>query len=688
MKLCLKLLFLLAMLLPTHVIANHVTVDDYYKALAPTQKHQATNSEIVAYIELRHYRNLAFNDHLSSLVFDRYILELDKNHYYLLASDIKHFENFRFELDEALNAGNLDAAYFIFNRFQKRNIERMVYQINLIEHGMDKLDFSLEESLEVDREHAAWAKTPKALDALWRKRVKNTVLNLKLAGKSMEEIKTTLSKRFKSQLNRITQTEAEDAFRIYIKALTQTFDPHSEYFSPRASKNFNIHMSLSLEGIGAVLTSENEYTKVVRLIASGPADKGGELKPGDKIIGVGQGKKEIENVVGWRLGDVVEKIRGPKGTQVRLEVIHSKFSDDRTQTINIRRDKVKLEDKSAKKEILSVPLGDRTYKVGVIDLPTFYIDFEGSKRGDPNYKSTTRDVKKLILELKQAKVDGIIIDLRNNGGGSLQEANSLTGLFIKEGPTVQIRDFRHMITNLEDDDAGIFYDGPLAVLVNRLSASASEIFAGAIQDYQRGLIIGSQTFGKGTVQALLGLKQGQLKITHAMFFRVNGESTQNRGVIPNLTLPSLYDNEEFGESALARALPWSQIDADDYTRFPSFSPYLKSLKTSHQNRVKRDPGFNLLIEEITKLKELRERKVISLNEVAREKERTAHDAWQLRLENRKRKLQNLPPLEALEKKEEDGIVHEEDDDEDKLDPILTESGHILVDYISLISSGQ
>jgi len=685
MRFPLKLLFLLVALLPTSSFAKHITVDEYYKALAPTLSHQKTNAEIVAFIELRHYRNLEFNDHLSSLVFDRYISELDKNHYYLLSSDIKHFENFRFELDEALNRANLDAAYFIFNRFQKRNIERMVYQINLIEHGLETLDFTLDQSLEVDRENAAWAKDTPALDQLWRKRVKNTVLNLKLAGKTLEEIKSTLGKRFKSQLTRITQTNAEDAFRIYIKALTQTFDPHSEYFSPRASENFNIHMSLSLEGIGAVLTSQNEYTKVVRLIASGPADKGGELKPGDKIVGVGQGKKEIENVIGWRLGDVVDKIRGPKGTQVRLEVIHSKFSDDRVHTINIRRDKVKLEDKSAKKEILEVRLDTRTYKIGVINLPTFYIDFEGSKRGDPNYKSTTRDVKKLIVELQQAKVDGIIIDLRNNGGGSLQEANSLTGLFIKDGPTVQIRDFRNNITNLEDNDPDIFYAGPLAVVVNRLSASASEIFAGAIQDYQRGLIIGSQTFGKGTVQALLGLKQGQLKITHAMFFRVNGGSTQNRGVIPDVALPSFYNPEEIGESSLPRALPWSQIDADDYVLFPSFAQHTSALRAAHQARVKNDPGFNLLIEEIGKLKELRDRKVISLNELVRKKEREENDVWQLSLENRKRALQGLPALKALEKKDDDEIAYEEEDDDDKLDPILTESGHILVDYISLIT---
>lgn len=664
--------------------AEHIEVKDHFKILSPEKEHLKTNTDVVEYLVLQHYRNLEFDNRLSSLVFDRYIKELDKNHYYFIESDIKQFEKFRFELDEALTTANLDTAFLIFNRFQRRHIERLAYIINTIDHQIENLDFTKEESLEVDRENSLWAKNTAELDTLWRRNLKNTVLNKKLNDKPIKEIKDALLKRYKSQLNRVSQTKPEDAFRIYMKALTQTFDPHSEYFSPRASENFNIHMSLSLEGIGAVLTSDNEYTKVVRLIAKGPADKGGQLKPGDKITGVAQGNSDFISVIGSRLDDVVAKIRGPKGTTVRLEVISGKFTDGRSHIVSIKRDKVKLEDKEAKKEILEVTANNRVYKIGVIDLPTFYIDFEGSKRGDPNYKSTTRDVKKLIQELKNEHVDGIVIDLRNNGGGSLQEANQLVGLFIKKGPTVQIRDYRSAIGSLEDKDNDIFYTGPMAVLVNRLSASASEIFAGAIQDYKRGIIIGSQTFGKGTVQALLSMNKGQLKITHAMFFRVSGASTQNRGVIPDVVFPTRFDKEDIGESALPRALPWSKIPPAKHVLFPDFASYLPTLRDNHQNRVKNDPAFNLLIEEIEKLRQLKEKKEISLNESVRRKERTENDAWQLSLENKKRKLLGKAPLKELEKKDDDDIAKEEDDDKDKLDPILTETGNVLVDLIQKI----
>jgi carboxyl-terminal processing protease len=667
------------------IYAKSIQIQDYFTLLSPSSGQIRTNTDVVEYLNLRHYSNLEFENELSSLVFDRYLKELDKNRYYFIASDIKDFEHYRYELDDALVNGSLETAFLIFNRYQKRRIERMIKLIDMLENGLGKFDFNRQETIQIDREAAKWAESTEALDDLWRKQLKNIILNKKLDGDTVDKIKTRLLKRYNSQLKRISQTTSEDAFRVYMRALTQIFDPHSDYFSPRASENFNIHMSLSLEGIGAVLTSKNDYTAVVRLVPTGPADKAGELKPGDKITGVAQGKHgEMISVVGWRLDNVVQKIRGPKGSIVRLEVIHASSTDNRHDIISIRRDKVKLEDKEAKKEVIEVTSNNKKFKIGIINLPTFYIDFEGSRKGLANYKSSTRDVKKLINELKAENVDGVIIDLRGNGGGSLQEANSLTGLFIKEGPTVQMRDFRHSVDQLNDTDPEVHYRGPLVVLVNRLSASASEIFAGAIRDYNRGLVVGSQTFGKGTVQALVDLDQGKLKITHAMFFRVSGESTQNRGILPDIELPSIYDKDEIGESALPRALPWYKIRAAEHSLFPDFEPFISELKSLHTSRVKNDKGYNILLEEVAKLKALSEKKSISLNEAVRKKERVNNESWQLDINNRKRALQNLPALKALEKKDEDDIVDTKEEDEDKLDPILTEAGYIMTDYISLI----
>ena len=409
----------------------------------------------------------------------------------------------------------------------------------------------------------------------------------------MDEIAPILIKRYSSQLKRVRQYNNQDVFQIYANALTELYDPHTNYLSPRRSENFNINMSLSLEGIGAVLQLEDEYTKVARLVAKGPADKQGELQPADRIVGVGQGVDgRIEDVVGWRLDEVVELIRGPKDSTVRLEVIPAKAkSTDKHKIITIVRNKVKLEEQSAQKRVLEVPDGDRVIKVGVIDIPAFYIDFDAMRRGDKQYKSTTRDVKKLLHELQDEGVDGILVDLRNNGGGSLQEANELTGLFIEYGPTVQIRHSSRRVWRDGKRLKTTYYDGPLVVLINRLSASASEIFAGAIQDYQRGLIVGDRSFGKGTVQTLIPLTEGQLKITESKFYRISGGSTQHRGVVPDVEFPSLYDPEEIGESALERALDWDQINPVRHQRYNDLSTVVPRITSLFEQRSASNPDF-------------------------------------------------------------------------------------------------
>jgi carboxyl-terminal processing protease len=533
-------------------------------------------------------------------------------------------------------------------------------------------------------EDRTWAKSSKELDERWRKTIKNQVLSLKLAEKAQEELTSTLVKRYKNQLKRVEQYNSQDVFQIYANALTELYDPHSNYFSPRRSENFNINMSLSLEGIGAVLQMEDEYTKVARLVAKGPADKQGELRPADKIIGVGQGQEgDLEDVVGWRLDEVVELIRGPKDSTVRLQVIPAKSkSADSRKTITIVRNEVKLEEQSAQKEIVEISAAGESRKVGVIDIPAFYIDFDAMRRGDEDYKSTTRDVKKLLDELVAEGVDGIVIDLRNNGGGSLQEANELTGLFIEYGPTVQIR---HSSRRVYRDGKKLrtpYYKGPLVVLINRLSASASEIFAGAIQDYNRGLIVGDQSFGKGTVQTLVPLPEGQLKITESKFYRISGESTQHRGVMPDVSFPSIYDTEEIGESSLDHALNWDQINPVRHRRYQDLTTILPKVTQLFEHRSAKNPDFIYLEEQVRLAREVREITELPLNEKARVAERKRREEAALNIENALRSSKGEELLLTWDAHDDEDEGEEEDDD-DKPDVLLTEAASVLIDTMLL-----
>jgi carboxyl-terminal processing protease len=682
--------------------------------------------ELVEQLESKHYASVDIDDGFSSLVFDKYLDALDGSKLYLLASDVQRIARYRYTLDNSLAEGDLTPAYDIYNIYHQRVIDRLVYAIERIDNAVPAMDFTVDEYLILDREDAPFAQSKAELDELWRKRVKNSVLSLKLTGDTNEEIVEKLGKRYRNQLRQVLKTNGKDVFQAYLSTVASSVDPHTSYFSPRDSENFNMGLSLSLQGIGAQLTTEDEYTKVVELIKGGPAERAAELQEGDKIIGIGQGiDGEIKDVVGMRLDDVVAQIRGEKDTVVKLSVIPvDAVSESSARVISITRDNVKLEDQSAKKEVIELSYADQDYRIGVISLPTFYFDFEAAARGDEDFKSSTRDVRRLLEELKEESIDAVVVDLRNDGGGSLSEANQLVGLFIETGPTVQIRysDLRNGFTrSFGDNDPDVVYDGPLAVLVNRTSASASEIFAGAIQDYQRGLVLGGQTFGKGTVQEIIPMSYGQVKLTRSKFYRISGASTQHRGVIPDIEFPDFYDAyDDIGESSLDGALPWDTVRPVEYRAYHPVQAYLPMLRELHEARAAESPDFNYLKDQIERTRELRERERLSLNEEIVKAEREAAKRVEFDAENLRRQLKGLPLKEWIDEDEaqdeeavastddtvapetsvdsaetdsEGDVITElaaadeeaeaEDDEPEEIDPLLLESGRILADFINL-----
>ena len=632
------------------VSAGNKAVTDEIAALAPLPVHSNTTRNIVDALSSRHYVTTELNDLLSEQIYQGFLEDLDPSKSYLLASDIAEFDTLRYQLDDTLLRGDAKPAFIIFNRYHQRVLARFESILAQLEKGTDVFDFERDESLELDREEAPWATNNAELDDLWRKRLKNAVLNLRLADKEPEKIQELLLKRYKNRLTRTRQTNSEDVYQLYMNAFTRTYDPHTQYFSPRTSENFNINMSLSLEGIGAVLQQEDEFTRVVSLVPAGPADKSKQVFPDDKIVAVAQGLEgEMIDVIGWRLDEVVQLIRGKKDTIVRLDVIPASSTDSsESKIVKIVRNTVKLEEQSAKSEIIEVEQFGHKRKIGVIDIPAFYIDFQALQKGEKDFKSTTRDVKVLLADLIAEGVEGVVIDLRNNGGGSLQEARTLTGLFIDRGPTVQIRSKSNRVDILNDRDIRTIYDGPLAVLVNRLSASASEIFAGAMQDYERGVIIGSQTFGKGTVQSLLPMNRGQLKLTQAKFYRISGESTQHKGIIPDISFPSNFDLDSIGESTLDGPLPWDQISATSFRTKQMIGPLVTELDRLHKARVTEDPEFTYMADAAAYRKVRAQQTAVTLNESQRLKEKEDSDTFWLALENTKRLQQGLPEIDSLD----------------------------------------
>jgi carboxyl-terminal processing protease len=675
-------------------------------ALAPASAQSDTLKEIIEVIEDRHYASRRYDDGLSAQHFTAYLDALDPQRMFFDADDIDLFSQWRLALDNAGRAGNLAPAFTMFNKYHDELKGRLTGILNTLPETIESFDFEVEEYLDIDRSAMPWAQDDAELDERWRKRIKNQALSLLLAEKAPEEIPETLERRYQSQLKRLGQYNAQDVFQIYANTLAEQYDPHTNYFSPRRAENFDINMSLSFEGIGAILQIDDEYAKVTRLVPAGPADKQGGLRPSDLIMGVGQGETgPIEDVIGWRLDEIVDLIRGPRDTTVRLEVIPDKGKTDQRRVVPIRRNEVKLEEQAAQKQIIEFTDEDgQTHRVGVIDIPAFYIDFEAYRRGDKLYRSTTRDVKKLVDELVSDGVEGIVIDLRDNGGGSLQEANQLTGLFIEYGPTVQIRSAESRVWRDGKRRRSQYYEGPLAVMINRLSASASEIFAGAIQDYGRGIIVGEQSFGKGTVQSLVPLQEGQLKITESKFYRVSGGSTQHRGVVPDINYPSLFDPEKIGESALDNALAWDQIAPTRFNRYDNYDSIIPTLASLHNARAANDPDYQFLQDQVDLAQGARAISVLPLQQSGRIAMRDEQEALALAIENKRRLSKGLEPLETLDtdddvpestptvSNEETALPHNEvedavDDEAATPDVLLLETGKILVDSISLRPTG-
>ncbi|WP_173862036.1 carboxy terminal-processing peptidase [Pseudomonas sp. FW305-70] len=666
-------------------LSSNTFAANSWDKLQPDRDEVIASLNVVELLKRHHYSKPPLDDARSVIIYDSYLKLLDPSRSYFMASDIAEFDKWKTQFDDFLKSGDLNAGFTIYKRYLDRVKARLDFALAELNKGVDKIDFTAKETLLIDRKDAPWLKSTAELDDLWRKRVKDEVLRQKIAGKDSRQIQETLTKRYKNQLARLDQTRAEDIFQAYINTFAMSYDPHTNYLSPDNAENFDINMSLSLEGIGAVLQSDNDQVKVVRLVPAGPADKTKQVAPADKIIGVAQGNKEMVDVVGWRLDEVVKLIRGPKGTVVRLEVIPASNApnDQTTKIVPITREAVKLEDQAVKKSVLNLKQDGKDYKLGVIEIPAFYLDFKAFRAGDPDYKSTTRDVKKLLTELQKEKVDGVVIDLRNNGGGSLQEATELTSLFIDKGPTVLVRNADGRVDVLEDENPGAFYKGPMALLVNRLSASASEIFAGAMQDYHRALIIGGQTFGKGTVQTIQPLNHGELKLTLAKFYRVSGQSTQHQGVLPDIDYPSIIDTKEIGESALPEAMPWDTIKAAIKPAVDPFKPYITQLQSEHDVRTAKDAEFVFIRDKLALAQKLMAEKAVSLNEVERRAQHADIEAKQLAMENIRRKAKGEEPLKELKKEDEDALAAEDDKTKPEDDAYLSETGRILLDYLKL-----
>jgi carboxyl-terminal processing protease len=681
--------------------------------IQPDEQQSVVCKTVTQLISGYNYKKVPLNDSISSLVFDKYIKKLDENHNYLLASDIADFTKYKTVLDDDLKEGNLNDAFYIFNVYQKRYNERIKYSLAQIDKSFD---FAKNETFTYDRDNLPWAASATEMDAIWTQRVKYDLLNMKLAGSDMVKNKATLKKRYEELLNNSNKLNNQDVFQIFMDAFTETIDPHTSYFNPANAANFNIDMSRSLEGIGASLLSVNEYVTIKSVVPGGPADKSKQIDIDDRIVGVAQGKDgEYVDVIGWRIENAIALIRGTKGTIVRLKLLpKGKSATDKPKIVEMVREKIILKDQSAQKEIKTYNNNGKQVKIGIISVPAFYVDFNAYKAGDANYKSTTRDVRLILDTLKKAGVDGVVMDLRQNGGGSLMEAIELTGLFIKTGPVVQVRDTRDKIEVDQDDDPAIAWNGPLAVLVDRFSASASEIFSGAIQDYGRGLIIGTQTYGKGTVQNAIDLDKvmptsvktllaglvkkgngtttkistgsesnfGQLNLTIAKFYRISGGSTQHKGVMPDVQFPSVIPLDKYGEDTEPSALPYDMIAKSDYTPVGNFGPVLPQLTKLHDQRMATNPNFKYLQEDLADYKKRDAEKSTTLVEADLKKQRDADEQKVFERNNLKRTALGLTPLKKGETAKAADRAMPSAKNKTDLDFLKVEAGQILTDYIT------
>ncbi|WP_316837489.1 carboxy terminal-processing peptidase [Pedobacter nutrimenti] len=672
--------------------------------ITPAEQQGLVCKEVVALIENYNYKKIKLNDSISSLILDKYIKALDGSRNYFLASDIKNFEQYRNTLDDDFRNGDLSAPFYIFNVYLKRYNEWINYSLAQVK---GKYDFNENDTYVYDREKMPWPASATVLNDIWKKRVKYELVNLQIAGTTEAKNAETLTKRYQNLKSQISKINNQDVFQTIMDAFTETIDPHTNYFNPSNAQAFNEEMARSFEGIGARLKLENEVLKIDEIIPGGPAFKSKLLSAGDKIIGVAQAGGEFEDIIGWRIENSVSKIKGPKGTKVRLKIIPSGHElSSKPVIIELVREKIILEDQSAKKQVKTIESNGKTYKIGIIKVPAFYADFKAANAGDPNYKSTTRDVKLLIDTLKNKdKVDAIVMDLRANGGGSLLEAIDLTGLFIGKGPVVQVKDLRGKVDVNESTNPAVAWDGPFGVMVDRLSASASEIFSGAIQDYGRGIIMGTQTYGKGTVQSSIDLNKlvnpsilqrlaaliskegsvgaagtgstppqlGQINLTMAKFYRVTGSSTQHKGVMPDIIFPSVYPMDKIGEDTEPSALPWDVVNRSNFTAVQDLSAVRPVLVKQHEQRMANSLYYKVLQQDIADMKKRDNEVSVTLNENKLKVERDSLEAKALAKTNELRASRGLPPI-----KKGDKITKE-----DSFDFVENESLKVMADLMQM-----
>ncbi|MBD1393697.1 carboxy terminal-processing peptidase [Mucilaginibacter glaciei] len=668
--------------------------------LVPDEQQSVVCRQVATLVTGYNYKKVPLNDSISTIIYNHYLKKLDENHSYLLASDIKDFDKYKLVFDDDIKAGNLDNAFYIFNVFQKRYNEYVTFSIAQLSKDFD---FTKNETFTYDRDSLPYPANEDEIHTLWAQRVKYDLLNLQLTGKTLAANKETLKKRYTNILSQSNKLSNQDVFQAFMDAFTEAIDPHTNYFNPSNAANFNIDMSRSLEGIGATLASESEYVTIKSIVPGGPADKSKLVNIDDRIIGVAQGKTgAFQDIVGWRIENAIALIRGSKGTLVRLQLLSKgNTATGKLRTIELTREKIILKDISAKKEIRTYNNNGKITKIGIISIPAFYLDFNDYKAGNPNYKSTTRDVRLIIDTLKRENVDGVVIDLRENGGGSLIEAIELTGLFIKTGPVVQVRDARNQVEVDPDEDPAIAYSGPLAIMVDRFSASASEIFSAAIQDYGRGLIVGTQTYGKGSVQNAIDLdkvinptikdrllsiagknksvatgsqnKFGQLNLTIAKFYRISGGATQHKGVIPDVSFPSVIPLDKYGEDTEPSAMPYDVIAKTDFTKAGDFTSVLPELKKLHEQRMSNSDSYKYLLADIADAKKRDGEKTVTLNEAALKQKRDDDEKLFLEKNNARRTAMGLPALKKGQTKPKN----------EDLDFLKKEAGQILTDYITM-----
>ena len=651
--------------------------------LYPKAKHREQSKLIYQLLSKYHYKKVTLDDSLSEKILKKYITSLDPNKEYFYSSDINYFNQYQYQMDDYVISGYLEPAYEIFTVYNERVKNRIDYVFSILEN---EPDFTNNDELIFNRKDAVWFDDINQMNTYWEKKIKNAILNLKILGKDWDSNKETLNKRYKRFLKTISQFNSEDVFEMFINSYAELYDPHTNYFSPVNADRFEINMSKTFEGIGARLQQDVEYTTIFQVMPGGPAYRSKELEKGDKIIGVGQGDSDVfEDIIGWRLDDVVSKIKGPKGSVVQLLILKKESNvDDYPDTVRLVRDKVDVVDEDATYEVIPYRANNNSYNLGLIKIPSFYINFEDAQKGLQNYKSVTRDVKKCIDSLKALSVDGIIIDLRNNGGGSLQEAIDLTGLFIETGPVVQIKSASGRIEVEKDFDRNIHYKGPLLVINNSFTASSSEIFSGALKDYNRGLVVGESTFGKGTVQNLINLERffpnssmqfGQLKITLAKYYRVNGGSTQKIGIEPHIEFPNIYDRSIYTENSRDNALDWDRIRNVSYDNINYITePLVNHLTSTFNYDTKNDSSFINYLSFVEETRKSREKKSISLNYNKRLNEKKNNDSKSNKL-NTSVKISEVFPI-----KEEDLLK------KIKSDLYLRESIKLFVEMLSFKES--